>query len=353
VHFKFVSPWQSARYISLQKLYIVSLSETYIGIMKFQSILPAATLMSLASAHTIFTMLEVEGTTYNTSYAIRDPNYDGPITDVTSQYIACNGGNNPTTASPYVINVKAGDTVQAIWRHTLTATAANDDIYVIDPSHKGPTIAYLKKVTDALTDVGYGDGWFKIQEDGLNVATQDWATTDLIANAGYQAITIPTCIEDGQYLLRAELIALHGASSSGGAQFYLECAQINVSGGTGAATPSTVALPGAYAATDPGILINIYETLTTYDIPGPTPFSCAGGSSGGSSVVTSVAATTTLVTSTKATSSVKSATTTAASTGTAALYAQCGGTGWTGATVCVAGSVCTVSSAYYSQCLPS
>ena len=30
-----------------------------------------------------------------------------------------------------------------------------------------------------------------------------------IANAGYQAITIPTCIENGQYLLRPELLALH------------------------------------------------------------------------------------------------------------------------------------------------
>jgi len=34
-----------------------------------------------------------------------------------------------------------------------------------------------------------------------------------------------------------------------------------------------------------------------------------------------------------------------------ALYGQCGGTGWTGATCCAAGSVCTYSNAYYSQCL--
>jgi len=34
------------------------------------------------------------------------------------------------------------------------------------------------------------------------------------------------------------------------------------------------------------------------------------------------------------------------------LYGQCGGTGWSGATSCVSGSVCTYSNAYYSQCLP-
>lgn len=34
------------------------------------------------------------------------------------------------------------------------------------------------------------------------------------------------------------------------------------------------------------------------------------------------------------------------------VYGQCGGIGWTGATTCVSGSVCTYNSAYYSQCLP-
>ncbi|KAI3401070.1 hypothetical protein diail_214 [Diaporthe ilicicola] len=35
-----------------------------------------------------------------------------------------------------------------------------------------------------------------------------------------------------------------------------------------------------------------------------------------------------------------------------AAYAQCGGTGWTGATTCVSGYTCTYSNQYYSQCLP-
>ncbi|KII92767.1 glycoside hydrolase family 27 protein [Plicaturopsis crispa FD-325 SS-3] len=34
-------------------------------------------------------------------------------------------------------------------------------------------------------------------------------------------------------------------------------------------------------------------------------------------------------------------------------YAQCGGTGWSGATTCVAGWTCVQSNEYYSQCLPS
>lgn len=44
------------------------------------------------------------------------------------------------------------------------------------------------------------------------------------------------------------MIALHGASNYPGAQFYQECAQINVVGGTGSKTPSnTVSFPGAYS----------------------------------------------------------------------------------------------------------
>ncbi|KAJ6506232.1 endo-1,4-B-xylanase A [Mycena vitilis] len=35
-----------------------------------------------------------------------------------------------------------------------------------------------------------------------------------------------------------------------------------------------------------------------------------------------------------------------------AVWAQCGGSGWTGPTTCVAGSVCTEQNAFYSQCLP-
>ena len=43
----------------------------------------------------------------------------------------------------------------------------------------------------------------------------------------------------------------------------MTCFQVNVTG-SGTAQPDTVSLPGAYSAQDPGILINIYQTLSTY-----------------------------------------------------------------------------------------
>ena len=42
-----------------------------------------------------------------------------------------------------------------------------------------------------------------------------------------------------------------------------------------------------------------------------------------------------------------------ASTTCSAVYGQCGGSGWTGATCCASGSTCTYSNSYYSQCVPS
>lgn len=81
-----------------------------------------------------------------------------PITDVTSNDIVCNGGPNPTTKTSTVITVQAGSQATLTWRHTLTSGPSD----VIDSSHKGPVMAYLKKVSDAKTDSGIGNGWFKV-----------------------------------------------------------------------------------------------------------------------------------------------------------------------------------------------
>jgi cellulase len=51
-------------------------------------------------------------------------------------------------------------------------------------------------------------------------------------------------------------------------QFYLTCYQLTITG-SGTTNPSGVSFPGAYKASDPGILINIYQKLTKYVSPGP------------------------------------------------------------------------------------
>lgn len=90
------------------------------------------------------------------------------------------------------------------------------------------------------------------------------------------SVKIPSCLANGDYLLRVEHIALHSAGSVGGAQFYLSCAQLTVTGGSGTLnTGSLVSFPGAYKATDPGILFQLYWPVpTSYTNPGPAPVSC-------------------------------------------------------------------------------
>ncbi|PVI04323.1 lytic polysaccharide monooxygenase [Periconia macrospinosa] len=237
-----------------------------------KSTLSALALLASASAHTIFQELWVNGVAQGHTKGIRVPTYDGPITDVTSNDVICNGGINPyrTPLPKDVINVKAGDRLTAEWHHTLDSKGTNDVDEPISASHNGPIMVYLAKVDDALTTSVTGLKWFKIYEDGLS--NGQWAVKKLIDNKGLVNFTLPSCVPSGQYLLRAELIALHGASSYPGAQLYMECAQINVSGG-GSANPSTVSFPGAYKSSD--VTFNLYWPVpTSYSIPGPRPLTC-------------------------------------------------------------------------------
>ncbi|KAG8904887.1 hypothetical protein FRC01_008565 [Tulasnella sp. 417] len=253
----------------------------------------AAFLVGGSNAHTIFQKLWVNGVDQGYLNGIRYPTYDGPITDVDSNDIICNGGPNPlvTPYSQTVIDVPAGATVQAEWHHVLQPNGYNsaDSADPVDPGHLGPTIAYLAKVPDATQTDVTGLGWFKIQEDGFDGTT--WGVTRMYNAKGLHTIKIPSCIPPGNYFLRAEMIALHGASSYPGAQFYMECAQINITGG-GSVQPSTVSFPGAYHGTDPGVKINIYyPAVTNYTIPGPAVFTCPG--SGGTSTTTTKTSSTT------------------------------------------------------------
>jgi len=180
----------------------------------------------------------------------------------------------------------------------------------------------------------------------------------MIAANGWHYFDMPSCVAPGQYLMRVELLALHNAYSAGGTQFYMECAQIEVTGSGTNTGSNFVSFPGAYPSGDPGIVLNIYDntgkpvmTGRTYSIPGPDPIVCSGGNNGGGSNPTT---TTTSAVKTSTTSSATTPTTTSGGStggGTVGLYGQCGGSGYTGPTTCSSGT-CKVSNEWYSQCLP-
>ncbi|KAL2166522.1 hypothetical protein VTG60DRAFT_2535 [Thermothelomyces hinnuleus] len=184
---------------------------------------------------------------------------NGFVGDVNSAQIRCFQAT-PAGAQD-VYTVQAGSTV---------TYHANPSIY-----HPGPMQFYLARVPDGQ-DVkswtGEGAVWFKVYEEQPQFGAQlTWPSN---GKSSFE-VPIPSCIRAGNYLLRAEHIALHVAQSQGGAQFYISCAQLQVTGGGSTEPSQKVSFPGAYKSTDPGILINInYPVPTSYQNPGPAVFRC-------------------------------------------------------------------------------
>ncbi len=80
----------------------------------------------------------------------------------------------------------------------------------------------MTKVMDATTVDG-STPWFMIFENGYDPNTGNWGNDIINEGCGKQQLKIPADIANGDYLLRAETIALHAAGQPGGAQFYMSC----------------------------------------------------------------------------------------------------------------------------------
>lgn len=145
-------------------------------------------------------------------------------------------------------------------------------------SHKGPVIEYLANCNGPCETVDKTTlRWFKISHVGLIDKSRTngyWATDVLIDNGFNWNVVIPTGIATGNYVLRHEIIGLHAAGQSNGAQNYPQCINLAIKG-TGTAAPAGVAATSFYTATDPGIKFDLYGAFTSYPIPGPALYSGA------------------------------------------------------------------------------
>ncbi|KAF3762945.1 family 61 glycoside hydrolase [Cryphonectria parasitica EP155] len=229
--------------------------------------------------HTIFQKVSVNDQDQAELVGLRAPDNNNPVLDVTSDSLICGTAG---TTSTTVISAEPGDKIGAWWQHIIGGPqGANDADNPIASSHKGPVMAYMARVVNAATSPQTGLQWFKISSDGFDTSTKTWGVDDMIANDGWSYHTLPSCLAPGQYLLRAEIIALHSAYAQGQAQFYSSCAQLEVGGSGSTNFSSTVSFPGAYTATDPSILINIYGPTgqpdnggKPYTPPGPAVVTC-------------------------------------------------------------------------------
>ncbi|PFH54033.1 lytic polysaccharide monooxygenase [Amanita thiersii Skay4041] len=221
-----------------------------------------AAIPHLVAAHYTFPDLIVNNTiTSDWQYVRITANHysQAPVTDVTSQAIRCYELDSNSASQSGIATVVAGSTVGF----------KADNIM----GHPGYFSAYMTPASPAANSnqAGLGKTWFKIWEWAPTYSPSTGLVFDS-ENINQFTFTIPRNTPNGQYLLRGEQIALHLSGTINGAQFYIGCAQINVVGGGSGSPSPTVSFPGAYSATDPGILINIYNLpadFTGYKAPGP------------------------------------------------------------------------------------
>ncbi|KAI1266192.1 lytic polysaccharide monooxygenase [Xylariaceae sp. FL1019] len=168
--------------------------------------------------------------------------------------IAC---HKSATVGQNFVNVAAGDTITFYWS-------------TWPDSHKGPIINYIAPYGTSAGSLE----WSKISQSSI-VSGTTWVTDTLIANNFTSSTTIPSNLEAGDYVIRHEIIALHGASSVNGAQNYPQCLNLRVSGsGTVSPTSGTIG-SSLYESTEDGIIFNLYTTYSSYPYPGPALWTAA------------------------------------------------------------------------------
>lgn len=242
----------------------------------------ALSLASSVAAHGFVKTIVADGVTYkgyDPSFQYQNPIpvvagwsdpqdiSNGFVNDYSNPDIACHLGATPGKA---YATVSAGGSVQVEW------TPWPD-------SHKGPVIDYLAACNGDCTNADKTTLlWNKIAAQGLidgSTVPGKFAADVLVQSGNKWTINIPSFIAPGNYVLRHEIIALHEGGRQGGAQNYPQCINLKVTGsGTNTLSGTGTLYNKLYTQTDPGILCNIYQQLSSYVIPGPALLSTGSGS---------------------------------------------------------------------------
>lgn len=235
-----------------------------------------ATVISMAvavAAHGHVTNIIVNGVYYRNFLPNTDPYNSNPpkvmgwaAGNTDNGYVAPDAFQSPdiichksATPGKAHVAVQAGDSIAIQWN-------------TWPESHHGPVIDYLARCNGTCETVDKTSlKFFKIDGAGLVSGFNPgyWADDVLISNGFSWLVKIPEDTAPGNYVLRHEIIALHGAHEANGAQAYPQCFNLEISG-TGTSQPSGVYATDLYKATDPGILFNLYTRFTNYTVPGPT-----------------------------------------------------------------------------------
>ncbi|CAE7182431.1 unnamed protein product [Rhizoctonia solani] len=253
---------------------------------------------ALVAAHGIVDQVIIDGVYYPGTKNYNAPeNAKSPVrgiptdtgfvnfANVGSPDIACSSAGY--TPRPLTPDIKAGGTMGVRWGGDGGPDGKQW------PHPEGPAIVYMASCNGKCSEFNPSNAqFFKIAEEGLdpnkspNQSGNDhlpwgnglWAQNRIQYENSFHWFTIPGDIKAGEYLVRHELISLHGAHTAAeGAQYYPACIQVKVTGG-GNATPATTPATKLYSYND-GI-VDIYSPsdmkngrhgilASKYKIPGP------------------------------------------------------------------------------------
>ncbi|KAI1060883.1 hypothetical protein LB507_010077 [Fusarium sp. FIESC RH6] len=170
--------------------------------------------------------------------------------------IICHKSARPVSNA---VTVAAGDVVTLKW-----------DTW--PESHHGPVTEYLAPVSGDFSSISKGSlRWTKVAEKGLVSGSNPgrWASDELISDGNSWKFTVPKNLKAGNYVLRHEIIGLHSAGQTNGAQAYPQCINLKVTGSGSQALSGGGDFTKFYTPNDAGIKFNLYGQFSSYDIPGP------------------------------------------------------------------------------------
>ncbi|KAJ4288555.1 hypothetical protein N0V90_011792 [Kalmusia sp. IMI 367209] len=232
-----------------------------------RSYLLAAALPALAAAHGHVEQVAADGKLYqgwNAAFQYQNPipatvgwradNLDNGFVSPDAFGTAAISCHKNAVNGGAFVSIKAGSKATLYW-----------DTWPV--THKGPVIDYIAPFADSAASLS----WTKLAQSGWISGSNPgtWATDTLIAQNNSWPVTIPSNLAPGKYVVRHEIIALHAAGSTNGAQAYPQCINFEVTGSGTGKPQGGVAATTFYKASDPGILFNLYTAFTSYTIPGP------------------------------------------------------------------------------------
>ncbi|CAI4218116.1 unnamed protein product [Parascedosporium putredinis] len=169
--------------------------------------------------------------------------------------IICHLGATPGAAA---IPVNAGDDLGIHW-----------DTW--PDSHKGPIVDSLANCEGPCQNVDKTKlKFFDISREAVIDAASDlWAPNVLVKNDLTWFVRIPEGIAPGNYVLRHEIVALHAAGQTNGAQSYPFCFNLAISS-KGTDKPEGRTFEGYYTSSEVGIVWDLFgKSPADYKIPGP------------------------------------------------------------------------------------